>query len=715
MGTLTEATSKLRGRYAEGLPAKWRVVEEALAQLRNGDSDAKDTLIRVAHQVRGSAASFGFLLIDKAASRVEFAPDRATLDRATLGFIRALRIAYEAESTPTTRVLLIDDDPGIGFVMTALLGDEKLRITQVTTAAAAQEELETGSWNLVFVDLVLPDADGRSLLTQIRTAPLHRETPVVVLSAKTSSLVKNECAVYGIDDFIEKPIDPATFAGRVAATLERARTHAPVSYRDELTGLPNRLGFRRALDELPAHVRKVLTLAVIEVEHFERYVEEFGRVAGERALVLVSELLYRAIRSDDLLGRWGGAEFLVALPGLSSFDAINQLGIASRALRERELGGDLGPPLSISAGVTELDQNEQLDYALLRADQLLHRAKRSGDDQWYAETLEGTGGDRPRILMAEDDPAIASLLLRDLSDDFDITYVPDGQAAMEAAVAGNFDLVLLDYQMPRRDGVEVVKSLRAMPEYHDKPILLLTAVGSDAAVEAAFEAGADDYINKPHRRRALLARLSRHLGRSSATSPPTRDPEPRSEAVETEVTTVFCDISGFTRLTEALSPREVLDLLNSYFPLVSGIVSRHGGTLEKYIGDAVLAVWGAPRATDDDVVRAVEAAVAIQVAVAEFGQRYTPPLHVHIGVHSGPVIAATIGGEDRLQFATVGHTTNVASRVCDLARPGEVVLSEATVRALGERMRWNFEGPEAASLDGCEESMEVYRLSRAPT
>lgn len=707
--TIADATLKLRGRYIEGLPAKWRVVKEALGLLRAGDPDADDSLRRIAHQVRGSAASFGFVALDKAASQVEHASDREALMHAAERFIVALRTIYDGESKPTIQVLLIDDDFGIGFVMRSLLVEEMVRVTQVTSAAAAMTELEQVEWSLVFIDLVLPDADGRSLLTQLRALPQHRDTPVVVLSAKTGSLVKNECSMYGIDGFIEKPIDPATFAVQVSAVLERARGHTPVSTHDSLTGLANRLGFRRSFEQLPPGRRRQLTLTVLDIDHFAAFNETHGRAAGDKALIMLASVLRGQIDDPLLLARWGGEEFIAAFPNLDPISTIKRLEQASQQLTEKSLA-EFAAPLRFSVGITELGPSELLDHGLLRADQLLYQVKRRSQGDWYAHKFEPVGDGRPKILVAEDDPMVAALLLRDLADDYDVAFVADGDAAVDAASGAVFDLILLDYQMPKRDGVEVIRALRERPEYRTTPMLLLTAVGSDMAVEAAFDAGADDYINKPHRRRALLARISRHLGRApvaSASSPA----EPLASAgIETVVTALFCDICGFTGIASQLPPRAVLELLNTYFPIISQIVQRHGGTLEKYIGDAILAIWGAPHAHDDDVIRALTAAVEIQKAVRELAITHAPALEVHIGLNSGPAVAGNIGAEALSQFVIVGDTTNLTSRICNVAGPGEIVLSRGAIDALAGRSPWLLGECQHTEIKGRGELVEIYRL-----
>lgn len=152
--------------------------------------------------------------------------------------------------------------------------------------------------------------------------------------------------------------------------------------------------------------------------------------------------------------------------------------------------------------------------------------------------------------------------------------------------------------------------------------------------------------------------------------------------VETEVTALFCDICGFTALSSELPPRQIVALLNAYFETVSEIVFEHEGTLEKYIGDALLAVWGAPFARADDADRAVHAAVEVQSALAALNtaarREGRPAIALHIGLNTGLVAAGNVGSERYLQYATVGDSTNVASRICAAAGEGEVLIADST-------------------------------------
>jgi adenylate cyclase len=183
--------------------------------------------------------------------------------------------------------------------------------------------------------------------------------------------------------------------------------------------------------------------------------------------------------------------------------------------------------------------------------------------------------------------------------------------------------------------------------------------------------------------------------------------------VETEVTILFSDISGFTALSSTLEPRQVVELLNEYFPVMAEIVFRHEGTLEKYIGDALLAVWGAPFSHPDDVDRAVRAAVEMQQALEALNARWRargqPEISIHVGLNTGRVAAGNIGSEQYVQYATIGDATNVASRVCSAAEAGEICLNGPTFLRWKERA-WPSTPLPPVQVKGKQEPLALHRL-----
>lgn len=152
--------------------------------------------------------------------------------------------------------------------------------------------------------------------------------------------------------------------------------------------------------------------------------------------------------------------------------------------------------------------------------------------------------------------------------------------------------------------------------------------------------------------------------------------------VEADVTILFADICDFTQMSATLAPRQIVALLNEYFPVMADVVFRHGGTLEKYIGDALMAIWGAPLPVADGADLALRAAVEMQQRLRQLNDKWRSSgghhIEIHIGLNSGHVAAGNIGSSDYIQYAAIGDSTNVASRICSVAQRGEILLSEAT-------------------------------------
>ncbi len=184
--------------------------------------------------------------------------------------------------------------------------------------------------------------------------------------------------------------------------------------------------------------------------------------------------------------------------------------------------------------------------------------------------------------------------------------------------------------------------------------------------------------------------------------------------VDREVTALFADISGFTRMSSTMEPRKVIEMLNDYFEvMVEGIVFRHEGTLEKYIGDALFAIWGAPYPQPDKVDRAIKAAIEMQRAVLSLNQEWKEqgrkPIDIHIGINTGKVAAGNIGSERLFQYATIGDTTNVTSRICNVAQAREIVISETTYHKL-ENRNLPMEKMAPVKVKGKDEPLQLYRL-----
>ncbi|HEU5357634.1 MAG TPA: adenylate/guanylate cyclase domain-containing protein [Gemmatimonadales bacterium] len=178
------------------------------------------------------------------------------------------------------------------------------------------------------------------------------------------------------------------------------------------------------------------------------------------------------------------------------------------------------------------------------------------------------------------------------------------------------------------------------------------------------------------------------------------------------VTVMFTDIRGFTSMSEAMNPDAIAQLLSDYFTEMVDIIFEFGGTLDKFIGDAIMALWGAPIAHPDDPDRAVQAAIAMQHAMAELNERLKkegrPRIGVGIGINHGEVFAGNIGSHRRLEYTVIGDAVNTASRLCSKAAGGEILISQPFFDALSDKPP--VDQLEPLALKGKTQAVPVLRV-----
>ncbi|HVN71866.1 MAG TPA: adenylate/guanylate cyclase domain-containing protein, partial [Desulfomonilia bacterium] len=176
------------------------------------------------------------------------------------------------------------------------------------------------------------------------------------------------------------------------------------------------------------------------------------------------------------------------------------------------------------------------------------------------------------------------------------------------------------------------------------------------------------------------------------------------------VTVMFADISGFTAISDKMDPEEVTDLMNECFRTMEACIEEHGGTIDKFMGDCMMVLFGAPKALEDAPHRAIETALEMSESLQRFNmdKRLPVPLSFHIGINTGPVVAGMVGGEKKQDFTVMGDTVNLASRMEGAAEAGTVLVSESTFRLTEGYFDFEVMGPIA--VKGKEQPVHAYRV-----
>jgi class 3 adenylate cyclase len=316
------------------------------------------------------------------------------------------------------------------------------------------------------------------------------------------------------------------------------------------------------------------------------------------------------------------------------------------------------------------------------------------------------------ILVVDDDPINRRLLARALDAlGHAVLTAADGREALAVLRASEPDVVLLDIVMPEMDGVTVLEQIKADPALRSVPVIMVSALEDVAGVIRCIELGAEDYLPKPFDPVLLRARVRAGLDKrriQRLERARVRDvfarflPEPvvdevlsraggdvRLGGVRVIGTALFADLRSFTTFAERRPPDEVIGVLNRYFGEMSDAVLDNGGTLVAYLGDGLMAVFGAPIECEDHADRAVAAAREMRdVRLARFNQWAArngyEPFRIGIGICSGPLMSGNIGSERRLEYTAIGDAANTAARLETLTKElgHPVLLADSTYSLL---------------------------------
>ena len=338
-----------------------------------------------------------------------------------------------------------------------------------------------------------------------------------------------------------------------------------------------------------------------------------------------------------------------------------------------------------------------------------------------------------RILVVDDTPQNVKLFTDLLSaKGYAVTSAANGEAALASIAAGPPDLVLLDVMMPGISGYEVCRKIRENPATALLPVVMATSLDPNQERIKGIEAGADDFLSKPVNQAELFARVKsllrikglqdERLARlKSFFSPQLAELIAAGKGEELlkthrrEITVAFFDLRGFTALTESAEPEEVMELLRGFHAALGKVVLEHGGTIERFAGDAVMVFFNDPLPVERPAEHAVRTALAVMEAfgpiAAQLKKRSGFDLGLGVGIAQGYATLGAIGFEGRWDYAAIGNVTNLAARLCAEAKAGQILADRKTVAALEQA--FEFETLQPLQLKGFAQPVTAFLLRRA--
>jgi DNA-binding response OmpR family regulator/predicted nucleic acid-binding protein len=407
-------------------------------------------------------------------------------------------------TSPPPLVLVVESDPlALGSLVEALAVPDR-RVVTASSAREARSLIAREPPEVVVMDLLLPDADGRKVLSRLRRNPGTRDCGVVIAAGAAGVRTREECFALGADEVLDEPLDVEAVAEAVDLLLARGRSVGPGP--DPLDAPLTLSEIRKAMGadagEPEGETPWTVGLVEIDIESGETGSPPDGTLLP-RLLRAVISALQESLGDEDLLARWGVDQLVIVSPDRSEKELA---GLLDRLARLPEAAGRL------RRRVRTVGRDEDLlDAVSAMASQLLQPEEGEG----ASGALAGAGNRvRPRAILVEDDPITANLVLHRLErSGFAVDHHDDGARALEAILKAPPDVAILDVQLPGMDGFEILGRVREHPDTQRLPVLMFTSLGRQEHVRRGFELGADDFMTKPFSPGELLTRVLRLVRR----------------------------------------------------------------------------------------------------------------------------------------------------------------------------------------------------------
>src|SRR6476661_5694375 len=341
-----------------------------------------------------------------------------------------------------------------------------------------------------------------------------------------------------------------------------------------------------------------------------------------------------------------------------------------------------------------------------------------------SESLES---EKIKILVVDDEPINIHVIINSLSlENYEITQASNGLEALNLVKSGfKPDLILLDVMMPQMTGYEVCREVRKKYSPLEMPILMLTAKNQTNDLVEAFNLEANDYVTKPFIKKELLARINTQIrlaklsaayGRFvphdflSLLEKPSIIEVKLGENQERNMTVLFADIRSFTALSENMTPPENFAFINTYLGRVSPAIRKNNGFIDKYIGDAVMALF--PTSPSDGVRAAIDMQQEVNIYNQQREKNGLCPIAIGVGLHAGNLMLGTIGERERMESTVIADAVNLASRLEGLTKVygSGILVSGAIIDRLDDPEKYKYRFVDRVTVKGKTNAVSVFEI-----
>lgn len=567
-----------------------------------------------------------------------------------------------------TKILIAAQSTAFGYALFSLLNqhhEPKL----VTRGTDALSHLHEEHVDLCLIQDRLADGSGLDICEQFSQLSSSPRIPVILFSHQAE--LEHIALEKGASGFIKLPCHPQTLHDLVA-TSNRTQTKTILLVDDS----------------------RVIHTIVEDILQDEN-VELLHAFDGEEGFQKTLDALPDLIISDIEMPNMDGYEFCQRVKTTEATEHIP-------VIMQSTLGSGLAIDKGFDAGANDyLTKPVNPDELLSRIYQFL------GHDETRS---------RERILVVDDSKTIRNFMSQGLAQQgFEVMTAADGREGLAAAIQKKPDLIVTDLEMPHMTGRELTRELKKQDLFKNTPVIMLTASGAQYDEAKSRHAGVDAYLSKPFApdklvvlvekliaEKKLLAERGELQNRNQfireifgryMTEDVVQTLLESSEGLQLggerrQVTIMMSDLRGFSSISERLSPEEVVSMLNVYLEAMTSVIVKYSGTIDEFIGDAILTIFGAPIAKADDAQRAVACAIDMQLAMEKVNEQNRkdgfPVLEMGIGINTGEVVVGNIGSRKRAKYGIVGSHVNMTARIESYTVGGQILISEETLKVTAE-------------------------------